>query len=104
MKSRRPIRLALTAVALALAASAPAFTLSGQQYSSEAKLTVVQARQIASKTYPGQLVSEELEKEAGGSGLRYSFVILNKNGKHEVGVDAKTGAVLENSPEGKDSD
>jgi uncharacterized membrane protein YkoI len=45
-----------------------------------------------------------LEQEAGGSGLRYSFVILHKSAKHEVGIDAKTGKVLENSVEGEHPD
>jgi hypothetical protein len=44
------------------------------------------------------------EKESGGSGLRYSFVIRLGELKHEVGVDAKTGEVLENSIEGEHSD
>jgi len=54
--------------------------------------------------YPGKVVSEELEQESGGSGPRYSFVIHHKQVKHEVGVDAKTGAVLENAVEGKNPD
>jgi hypothetical protein len=43
--------------------------------------------------YPGKVVSEELEQESGGRGPRYSFVIHHKQVKHEIGVDAKTGAV-----------
>ncbi len=58
-----------------------------------------QARQIALKAYPGKIIKEELKKEGGGSGLRYSFDITNTSGTHEVGVDAKTGKVLENSVE-----
>ena len=50
------------------------------------------------------MVSEELEKESGGSGLRYSFVIRQDATKHEVGIDAKTGAVLENAVEGENPD
>ena len=69
-----------------------------------ASVTLSQAREIALKTYPGKIVSEELEKESGGSGLRYSFVIRHNTAKHEVGIDAKTGAVLENSVEGKNPD
>jgi uncharacterized membrane protein YkoI len=45
-----------------------------------------------------------LEKERGGSGLRYSFDIKNGKITHEVGVDAKTGKVLENSVEGAHHD
>jgi uncharacterized membrane protein YkoI len=50
------------------------------------------------------LPASELEYEKGGSGLRYSFDIQKAANKYEAGVDAKTGAVLENSPEGADPD
>jgi uncharacterized membrane protein YkoI len=63
-----------------------------------------QARAIALKAYPGKVVKEELEQETGGSGLRYSFDISNGAITHEVGVDAKSGKVLENSVEGADND
>ena len=58
----------------------------------------------ALKAYPGKIVSEELEQESGGSGLRYSFVIRHRKVKHEVGVDAKTGEVLEDAVEGENPD
>lgn len=104
MKLNRVLAMSSKSFTLAILVTGTAFALVGEQYSSEAKVSLTQARQIASKTYPGKFVSEELEKEAGGSGLRYSFVILGQSVKHEVGVDAKTGAVLENSVEGKNSD
>jgi uncharacterized membrane protein YkoI len=40
-----------------------------------------------------------LEKEKGGSGLRYSFGVKSRKALYEVGVDAQTGKVLENSKE-----
>ena len=46
----------------------------------------------------------ELEKEAGGSGLRYSFDITSNHQPFEVGIDARTGAILENKAEGKNPD
>ena len=67
----------------------------------KAKISVQHARQIALKAYPaGRIMKEELEHEHGGSGLRYSFDM--KKGRHwrEVGVDAMSGKVLENSSEG----
>jgi uncharacterized membrane protein YkoI len=76
----------------------------GDKYAKEAKVTLDQARAIALKTYAGQIVTQELEKEKGGSGLRYSFDIRNGKVTHEVGVDAKTGKVLENSIEGAHHD
>lgn len=81
-----------------------AFALTGGKYLPEAKVPLVQARKLALKSYPGKIVSEELEKESGGSGLRYSFVIRRRDKKHEVGIDAKTGEVLENSTEGAHPD
>lgn len=80
--------------------AASAFASPGQEFGAEAKLSLSQARRIALAAYPGKVVSQELEKEAGGSGLRYSFVIGHDQSQHEVGVDAKTGTVLENSAEG----
>lgn len=76
----------------------------GGKYLPEAKVPLVQARKLALKEFRGKIVSEELEKESGGSGLRYSFVIRRRDKKHEVGIDAKTGEVLENSVEGKHPD
>ena len=63
-------------------------------------ISMSKARAIALKVYPGKIIKEELEHEHGGSGLRYSFDM--RRGKHwrEVGVDAMTGRVLENTREG----
>lgn len=76
----------------------------GQQLEKDAKLDLAGARAIALKAFPGKITDEELEKEKGGSGLRYSFDIRQGNATHEVGVDAVTGQVLENSTEGADAD
>lgn len=66
-----------------------------------ANVTVSEARQIALRAYPGsQIVKQELEHEHGGSGLRYSFDMRKGKTWREVGVDAMTAKVLENSPEG----
>jgi uncharacterized membrane protein YkoI len=81
-----------------------AFALKGQEHAKAANVTIVQARAIALKAVPGKITDEELEKESGGSGLRYSFDIKTDGAKQEVGVDAKTGKVLENSIEGPHSD
>ena len=59
---------------------------------------------IALKAHPGKITDEELEQEKGGSGLRYSFDIRKGKVTREVGVDAKTGKVLENAPEGPNAD
>ena len=97
---RRFLIGALTATLL----TGTAFAIDGEKYLPDASVTLTQARATALKTYPGKIVSQELEKESGGSGLRYSFVISQNAAKHEVGIDAKTGAVLENSVEGENPD
>ncbi|HEV2539224.1 MAG TPA: PepSY domain-containing protein [Frateuria sp.] len=60
-------------------------------------ISMAEARAIALKASPGKITKEELEKEKGGSGLRYSFDIAANGVTHEVGVDAMDGKVLENS-------
>jgi uncharacterized membrane protein YkoI len=89
--------------AIATGALAPALStahaFTGEKLAAEAKLTLAEARAIALKVFPGTIAAEELEKEKGGSGLRYSFDIKNGSVMHEVGVDAKTGEILENSVE-----
>jgi uncharacterized membrane protein YkoI len=88
-----------------LAASASAYAFDGQQYSKEAKITLEQARATALKQIPGGTIAdEELEQEKGGSGLRYSFDIKAGKATHEVGIDARTGAVLESRVEGPNAD
>lgn len=94
---------ALIAVALfGTAAMAQAFD--GQELAKDAKLSLEEARAIALKAFPGKITDEELEKEAGGSGLRYSFDIRRDKVSQEVGVDAVTGQLLENAAEGEKAD
>jgi uncharacterized membrane protein YkoI len=71
----------------------------GEKLAPQATISLGEAREIALKTYPGEVADEELDREKGGSGLRYSFDIKNGAVTHEVGVDAKTGQVLENKVE-----
>jgi len=86
-----------------LVASGSALAFKGEQYSKEAKVSLAAAKTIAVQAFPGKITDVELEKEAGGSGLRYSFDIQRGKVVHEVGVDAITGKVLENSVDnGKD--
>jgi len=76
----------------------------GEELAKDAKVTLPEARAIALKAFPGKITDEELEKEKGGSGLRYSFDIKKGGVTHEVGVDAKTGKLLENKVEGRHAD
>ncbi len=101
-KSSYSGKLFLAAFCLALAGMAnSAQAYKGEELAKDAKLSLPDARAIALKARPGTVTDEDLEKENGGSGLRYSFDI-RENGKiYEVGVDAKTGKVLENGVESK---
>lgn len=94
----------LAVAALLGAAALPVYAYSGLQHASDAKVSMPQARRQALQQVPGSIQSAELEKESGGSGLRYSFDIRTKQGLREVGIDAVTGQVLENSPESGQSE
>lgn len=95
--------LASPALASPALASAPP-PLDGAALSPLAKVDLATARATALKARPGRITAQELEKEAGGSGLRYSFDIKRHGKVYEVGVDAVSGAVLENKVEGKNPD
>lgn len=64
------------------------------------KISMAAARTQALKIAPGHVDAAEYEYEDGH--WRYSFDIRQAD-RHiqEVGIDAMTGAVLENAPEGK---
>jgi len=85
-------------------ASVSAYAYSGAKLAQQAHIGIEQARAIALKAFPGKITDEELEKEHGGSGLRYSFDIKQGNIEQEVGVDAITGKVLENRLEDQNPD
>ena len=87
---------------LGYATGAAAYT--GEELAQKAKVTIDQARSIALKARHGTITDEELEREKGGSGLRYSFDIKSNKVIYEVGVDARTGKVLENVREGAHPD
>jgi uncharacterized membrane protein YkoI len=98
MLTRLPLAAAVAGLAMV---SVPALAAHHGGASQHAKISMHQARQIALNAYPGgKIMKAELEHEGGGSGLRYSLDV--KQGKHwrEVGVDAMTGKILENTAEG----
>jgi uncharacterized membrane protein YkoI len=101
-------KIALTAGASLLAASAAVSAapehFAGASLLPMAKITLAQARQTAVRAHPGVITDQELEKERGGTGLRYSFDIKSRGKTFEVGVDARTGKVLENDAEGPEAD
>jgi len=91
--------LAVLLAALSGAPSGAALAYTGQELATRAKVSIEQALATALKAVPGTITDQELEKEGGGSGLRYSFDQAGTK-TYEVGVDAQTGAVLENKAEG----
>jgi len=104
--TRQPIKLSFAAGAVLILAMAadPAIAYTGQELAKHAKISISEARALALRAHPGKITDQELEKEKGGSGLRYSFDIKNGTATQEVGVDAQTGKILENQKEGRNPD
>jgi uncharacterized membrane protein YkoI len=97
--------LAAAAVAASPAAAmAAGAAFTGHQFAGQAKIGLDQARAIALNARPGKITDQELEKEGGGTGLRYSFDVKVEKTVYEVGVDARTGKVLENRKDGPHPD
>ncbi len=93
MKSFMKISMSLALMlALGLAVAASDKKSDKKQLEKEAKITMKEAREIASKKVPGKIKEGELEREDGQ--LIYSFDIQTKAGIKEVQVDAITGDVL----------
>lgn len=101
-QSKKVVAVGIASLLMAVAFAAQAYT--GEALAKHAKVSITQARAIALKAHTGKITDEELEKEAGGSGMRYSFDIREGKVTQEVGVDAQTGAVLENKAEGAHPD
>ena len=87
-----------------LGTASAAYAYQGEELAPKAKITMEQAKTIALKARPGKITDSELEKERGGSGLRYSFDVKSGRQTYEVGVDARDGKVLENKIEGPNPD
>jgi len=95
----------LLATAAQAAPAAPAtathVTYPGAEFAKMAKITLAQAKARALKVRPGKITDTSMEKHPGGSGLRYAFDVLSHGKVWDVSIDANTGAVLLNAPEGK---
>ena len=63
------------------------------------RISMAQARAMALKLAPGKIISSEYEKEGGI--WRYSFDIQQRGNVQEIGIDGRTGRVVENKSEGK---
>jgi len=95
--------VALLPLAAALQAASPA-KMAGTELLPQAKISLSAAKALALKARPGMVTDQELEKEKGGSGLRFSFGIKANGKTFEVGVDAANGKILENKVEGPNPD
>lgn len=101
MKMRKTLlRITGAALLAAVVVMPPALASAGAASARRPAISMDQARQTALEAYPGgKIAKEELEKEGGGSGLRYTFDIKRGSTIYEVGVDAMTGKVLEKATE-----
>jgi uncharacterized membrane protein YkoI len=63
------------------------------------KISKASAQAKALKLAPGKIISSEYEYE--GKGWRWSFDIQQKGHVQEIGIDGRTGRVVENKSEGK---
>lgn len=82
--------LSLAAIAL-LGMAAPSIAAN----TTKPKITMAKARANALHRAPGRIKGAEYEKENGG--WRYSFDIVQGERIHEIGVDATTGKIVEDS-------
>jgi len=90
---RRHMQLLAVVAALgvgssALAAKAP-----------KPNISMAKAKAMALKLAPGTIISSEYEKEGGV--WRYSFDIQQKGNIQEIGIDGRTGRIVENKSEGR---
>lgn len=104
MLDKMKIYIAGGAAVTMMMATLPAMAYTGQELANQAKVSITHARAVALKAHPGKITDEELEREKGGTGLRYSFDIKRGKVTQEVGVDAQSGKVLENKKEGPHPD
>ena len=70
------------------------------QLEKEARITMVQARALATKTVPGaQIQAGEIEREGGKLIYSFDMKTQGKTGIDEVNIDAMTGTVIGNQHE-----
>ena len=60
-----------------------------------ATLPLEEARAIALKAQPGEIISQKFDRVPGGSGARFSFEIGRGERRFSVAVDANTGQTLQ---------
>lgn len=85
-----------------IAGGLAAFAIAGVAQAATAPkplISMAVAKAHALKLAPGRIISSEYEKEGGG--WRYSFDIQQKGHVQEIGIDGRSGKVVENKSEGK---
>lgn len=97
---RKPVSVVIVAMTVGSTSIAAPSRFNGANLTPSAKISLAQARRTALAARPGVITDQELEKERGGTGLRYSFDVMANGKTFEVGVDGRTGKVLENRSEG----
>jgi uncharacterized membrane protein YkoI len=88
----------LSAIAAAAILSTTAFAAAPSK-APKPLISMARAKAMALHLAPGKIISSEYEKEGGI--WRYSFDIQQKNNVQEIGIDARTGKVVENKSEGR---
>jgi uncharacterized membrane protein YkoI len=90
----KSLRILAAVAALGAGASAIAATTAPTP-----RISMARARAMALKLAPGKIMSSEYEKEGGI--WRYSFDIQMPGNVQEIGIDGRTGKIVENKSEGK---
>ena len=90
-------KILIAALAAGSLAVVPA--VSASAHAPKPTISKARARAIALKLAPGRVISSEYEKEGGI--WRYSFDIQQRGNVQEIGIDGRTGKVVENKSEGK---
>ena len=88
--------------AFILATAAAALSIVGTQamatgHAPKPRISMARARAMALRLAPGKIISSEYEKEGGI--WRYSFDIQQHRNVQEIGIDGRTGKVVENKSE-----
>jgi uncharacterized membrane protein YkoI len=92
-------RTQIIAMIAALGVGSTAGAAAPAQKAPTPKISMQQARAMALKLAPGKVISSEYEKEGGI--WRYSFDIQQRGNVQEIGIDGRTGKIVENKSEGK---
>jgi uncharacterized membrane protein YkoI len=93
------IAIVLGTLAATAAGAAVSHHPAGSKGQERASIGLTMARRIALQQRAGAIIDEQLATEPGGSGQRYIFDVKGRSATYEVGVDARTGRVLEYAAE-----